>query len=37
MTDLRVHDHRDPRSWCADPGVHDGPIRAFTMGRNPQR
>src|SRR5438309_8254053 len=35
MTDLRVHDHRDPRSRCADPGVHDRPIRAFTMRRNP--
>jgi hypothetical protein len=35
MTDLRVHDHRDPRSRCADLGVHDRPIRAFTMDRNP--
>src|SRR2546430_7668283 len=34
MTDLRVPDHRDPRSRCADPGVHDRPIRAFTMRRN---
>jgi hypothetical protein len=24
-------------SACADLRVHDGPIRAFTIGRNPQR
>src|SRR5207249_1630861 len=26
MTDLHVHDHRYPRSRCADLGVHDRPI-----------
>src|SRR5207247_10838374 len=27
---------RDPCSRSSDLGVHDGPIFAFTMGRNPQ-
>ena len=26
---------RSRRSRCADLGVHDGPIRAFTIDRNP--
>ena len=43
ISDLRVH-HPDPGvhhersgcSRCTDPGVHDGVIRAFTMGRYAQ-
>ncbi len=35
MPDLGVHERR---SWCSrspDPAVHDAPILAFTIGRNP--
>jgi len=42
MTDLRDHDDRSAwsrsrsqRSRSADPGDHDPPIYAITMGRNP--
>jgi hypothetical protein len=33
---IRVFTIPIPVSRCADSGVHDGPIRAFTIARNPQ-
>lgn len=35
MTDLGVHARRSSCSRWPDLGVHDAPIFAFTMGRNP--
>jgi transposase InsO family protein len=33
--DLGVHEHRSRCSRSSDPAVHDAPILAFTIGRNP--